>query len=273
MRPGWRLMTRPSWLAKLALTLITAAGTVEGSAYAAFPGGAGAIAVQHSPDSRALTSAIGLLDWRTGEVHQLTWRGIARSPAVSPDGQWIAYVSNLPRGHINVWAIRSDGSRSMRLTKGHGELAAESPTYSADGQWVAFTAESGEGGRGIDKVSASGGHRRVLVPAVGMQSTFSPSYSADGQSLAWVRSSERIPSPARIYVGRSNGREGKPVTTGVEPEFSPDGKSLVFTREGRCRRGWRTVIAIMSLSTRQESALRSACGNETPSWQPLPLGS
>ena len=240
------------------------------SAHATFPGSPGLVAVQRTPDANE-SSEIWVLDWQTGAARQLTTRGYNRSPAFSPDGRWIAFVSDLPMGWFNIWAIRADGSGLRRLTKGWGERGAEGPTFSADGRWVAFSVNARRGGRRIARVALSGGHWQTLVPKRGEVSASNPAYSPDGQHLAWVRYREAAGALPRIFIGNPNGQGGRPVTVGVEPEFSPDGHSMVFLRAGRCRDGSRgTEIKTLSLDTEQLSQIKVSCGPElsSPTYSP-----
>jgi dipeptidyl aminopeptidase/acylaminoacyl peptidase len=64
--------------------------------------------------------------------------------AISPDGQWIAYVvawrdreANLNRSAI--WIASANGQRSFRLT--HGPRADRAPAWARDGSWLAFLSE------------------------------------------------------------------------------------------------------------------------------------
>lgn len=239
-------------------------------AHAAFPGEPGLIAVQRSPDSNK-SSEIWVLDWQTGAARQLTTRGYNRSPAFSPNGHWIAFVSDIPKGWFNIWAIRPDGSGLRRLTKGWGEHGAEDPAFSADGRSVAFTAESHQGGREVARVALSGGRWRTLIPQRGKMSAFDPSYSPDGRHLAWVEYREAPRALPHIFIGNPSGRGGRRLTAGSEPEFSPDGHSIVFLREGRCGSGRvGTEIDTLSLDTGQLSHVRSSCGDEldSPTYSP-----
>jgi Tol biopolymer transport system component len=56
-------------------------------------------------------------------------------PAVSPDGQWIAFVAQSD-GNSEIYLTKIDGSGLVRLTRNAGEDM--SPVFSADGGSLIF---------------------------------------------------------------------------------------------------------------------------------------
>jgi len=82
------------------------------------------------------------------EVRTRNYRGVTdgpfqdRYPEYSPDGKYIAFVSNRS-GHFELWSIRRDGKNMRRVTdmaSSGFEVGVERPAWSPDGRRVAFSA-------------------------------------------------------------------------------------------------------------------------------------
>ena len=82
------------------------------------------------------------VDVASREVRQLTdGQSSERMPGFSPDGAWIAFVSNRTghaetNGRDDLWMIRPDGTDAVRLTRGDVRVTAYA--FSPDGQKVAY---------------------------------------------------------------------------------------------------------------------------------------
>lgn len=110
-----------------------------------------------------------------GGKQQLTVNdAMERSPAASPDGRFIVYVSTR-NGQQNVWRTDADGNNQKALTNGAGETF---PTFTPDGQWVVYTANKD---KSLWRVSVEGGEPEQLSAARHQRVAISP----DGKQVAY----------------------------------------------------------------------------------------
>lgn len=84
-------------------------------------------------------------------------------PRLSPDGRWIAFISDRD-GHDNLWIARADGSEPRKLTsEDQRSSAMVSPTWTPDSRWVIAT-KTGRGG-GLRMYHVDGGRGLELDDA------------------------------------------------------------------------------------------------------------
>ncbi len=102
---------------------------------------------------------------------------------LSPDGRWLAYVSNL-RGKMDLYRVPAGGGKAVRLTDYQGNTYH--PRWSPDGSEIAFLAESPgpERTTRILVIPAWGGTPTVLP--TGGRATSGPEWSPDGRRVAFA---------------------------------------------------------------------------------------
>jgi Tol biopolymer transport system component len=103
--------------------------------------------------------------------------GLQGQPAWSPDGRFIAYVSN-HGGNVDIWVQPLAGGRAVRVTSNPAN--DWQPDWSPDGNNIVFRSER-EGG-GIFMVPALGGAERKLADF-----GYTPQWRPDGSSVLVVR--------------------------------------------------------------------------------------
>lgn len=158
---------------------------------------------------------------------------LSTEPALSPDGEWMAYASDRSNeGHLDIWMQRLNGGDPVRLTRNAAD--DREPAFSADGSRIVFRSER-EGGGLYVMPAHSGGEARLLVPGDAHGARFSP----DGRWLAYQIGPGRFstdkasPLLSETYLMPSDG--GAPVrvlpgfVSASWPVWSPDGRHLLVT--------------------------------------------
>lgn len=181
------------------------------------------------------------------------------SPAWSPDGSQIAYVSfetNKPVVYVQTLAT---GKREpVANFKGNNSA----PTWAPNGNQLAVVL-SRDGISQIYTINRDGsGLRRVMrSPLIDTE----PSYTPDGQSLVFT--SDRGGNP-QIYRVPVNGGEARRITFNggynISPEVSPDGNNLVYVT----RRNGAYRVATQDMATGTEQLLTTGPDDQSPSFAP-----
>ncbi|MDE0426932.1 MAG: tetratricopeptide repeat protein [Candidatus Poribacteria bacterium] len=169
------------------------------------------------------------------------------SPAISPDGKWLAFASNrLQNAELYLMDLNT---RSLRQLTHTDELDEYMPAFSPDGKSLAFVTERTRGGMMLPPVQASGSD----------------------------------PSSASIYLMDIDGRNQRPVID-IEgahraPVFSPDGKRIAFESRAPTRENGSTpgdannddtleIYIIQTDGTNQMQLTHNTVDDGHPTWAP-----
>jgi TolB protein len=181
------------------------------------------------------------------------------SPAWSPDGNQVAYVSfEQKKPVVYVQSLLTGQRRPVANFWGSNSA----PAWSPDGRRLAVVLTK-DGGSQIFliNVDGSGVSRLTQSSAIDTEPNFSP----DGQLLLFT--SDRGGSP-QIYGMPATGGEARRLTFegtyNVSPRFSPDGKSFTFIQ----RNGARFNVAVQDLTSRQVQVLTDGTVDESPTFSP-----
>ena len=186
------------------------------------------------------------------------------SPAWSPDGKQLAYVSFETQKAVVYTQDASTGAR-REIANFRGSNSA--PAWSPDGQMLAVTLSRDTGSQ-IFLVDRSGSIVRKLTSstAIDTEARFSP----DGRGLYFVSDRGGGPQVYRTSVAAGTGGTPERVTFGgsynISPAISPDGRTLAYI--SRVGGAFRLHTLDLATAGAQPVALTETSDDEHPSFAP-----
>ncbi len=182
------------------------------------------------------------------------------SPAWSPDGRQLAYVSF--ENHRSQIVLQNLYTGKRRVVSDRPGING-APAWSPHGQRLALTL-SRDGNPEIYILNlASGGLRRLTND---MAIDTEPAWSPDGKTIVFT--SDRGGSPQLYQIPVSGGRPRRLTFDGsynARAEFSPNGRLLALVHRVR---GGQFRVAVLNLASRKLHVLTRGRLDESPSFAP-----
>lgn len=181
------------------------------------------------------------------------------SPAWSPDGSKLAYVSFEKKKPIIFVQSLTSGKREV-LANFKGNNSA--PSWSPDGSKLAIVLTYGANSQ-VHTINANGSGLKLITKSNAIDTE--PVFSPDGSHIYF--SSDRGGKPQIYKVAVDGGTPSRVTFEGaynVSPKFSPDGKSLAYIRND----GGKFKVALQDLTTGQVQLLSEGSQDESPSFAP-----
>lgn len=181
------------------------------------------------------------------------------SPAWSPDGRELAYVSFEDRKPVVYVQDTATGAR-RQVANFKGSNSA--PAWSPDGSQLAVTL-SRDGGSQLFLISRTGANPRRITQSAAIDTE--PAFAPDGKTIYFV--SDRGGSP-QIYRQPVGGGGAERVTFqgsyNVSPCISPDGRMMTFVQ----RQNGGFKVMTMDLASGAMQTVSDTNDDESPSFSP-----
>ena len=167
-------------------------------------------------------------------------------PTWSPDGNWIAFLSDQAGGNeYNIWKIPADSGTVIQVTTDFNDLtdflnmterSPQKPSWSKDKEYIAF-ARLKRTSKGYDfdiySVPSTGGNKTTVIYS--QWDDYCPAYSPDGSTIAFISNRSGL---NEIWTMDLQTKKLKQITGSSKQwingdwgkiEWSPSGDKILFT--------------------------------------------
>jgi eukaryotic-like serine/threonine-protein kinase len=175
------------------------------------------------------SSGMAATAFQNATISSLSSTGDVMLSRISPDGHYLAYVSNKD-GRFSLWVRQIATPSAVQVVSAQEELIGN-VSFTPDGGFIDYTKSSVEGADGtLYQVPVLGGTPRLLLDKVDTAVSFSP----DGSQMTYAVQDVRT-NKINIMVGRADGSAshkvseyvGSTATGNYAVAWSPDGKRIV----------------------------------------------
>jgi Tol biopolymer transport system component len=152
-------------------------------------------------------------------------------PAYSPDGQWIAFLSQRQGDEfLSLYIMTADGEDERRLTDMD---MVDNFSWSPDSQKIAFTtvAPNFDGPERMYTISPDGSNLQEIGDFSDVNAVDKPAWSPDGEHMIFATVDAEL--MRNLEIMDSDGTNRRMLhANAYAPAYSPDGEHILFTMRG-----------------------------------------
>lgn len=209
--------------------------------------------------------------WRVriagGSPERLTQPGSASAPAWSPDGRYLAFLSDRS-GKPQVWMLPASGGEAFRVTD--VKQGVDAFEWSPDGARLALVVQDPDPLEGVEKKTEADKAPRPIVITRLQHKQDGEGYLDNRKTHLYLATlAKALPSAGTTFA------EVTPLTWGIHderrPAWSPDGRSIAFSsnRTDHPDANDNTDIFTIDVSAKRITQLtRDPGGENNPVWSP-----
>ncbi len=173
----------------------------------------------------------------------------ARIGAMSPDGNYLAYILN-NEGNESLWLRHISSESNVQIIPPQ-RVHYSALRFSPDGSHIYYShtlLASGPASQEYDlyRIPVLGGTPQLLIKDVDTN----PSFSHDGQHLVFLRANDPDPGKYHLIIANADGGDEKSIFSGpmanimTDAAWSPDGKTVAGAILDQTANGMSSMIAI-----------------------------